>query len=532
MLKKQEAIERSQCREKFDYGSLFIPMQKCGGRGNTGGGMFDSVKFFFKGKMSNKITPQEKSQYSVRTDDTTDREHIDIEPVKTSDTVSITPNTTKEFYTQLFKRIDFEIAYFIENLFRKHEIFKEFNPTRDEDYHKDITTKINTINEYLYEIVNTNEIDKTAPYIEYICTTKILQKYKPNREFILYDKNTFTFNFSKLTNQTQTKQTILSCIPDLLPIELSFDEINKKKQSNISEFIEFTRQICITDPFKQLIVNYKYESYDLNMSLLNVAFRKDYNHYETILDWQNIVDMNVKNNTVLEFTVLFLQYYYNYIENLKIPSHISTDNYAQIYSGCRVFFDHNCKIIQKGDCITLPSFLSTTYDLRYILEFNFYSICKIHVKESLLYQLLYVSWVNCMKKQENITLKQEADSEREIILPIGSLLQCIQVQYYFENYELAHYEKKESFHYIFILKEIKNDNLYNYLKEELSKQKGGKGGKDVIAKDRVMIKDLYKCNDGRLRKAFRIKGRGNTKFVTYKGKVVKASDIPKKIVKK
>jgi hypothetical protein len=43
-----------------------------------------------------------------------------------------------------------------------------------------------------------------------------------------------------------------------------------------------------------------------------------------------------------------------------------------------------------------------------------------------------------------------------------------------------------------------------------------------------MIKDLYKCNDGRLRKAFRIKGRGNTKFVTYKGKVVKASDVPKK----
>ncbi len=43
---------------------------------------------------------------------------------------------------------------------------------------------------------------------------------------------------------------------------------------------------------------------------------------------------------------------------------------------------------------------------------------------------------------------------------------------------------------------------------------------------RKYLPELYKCKDNRYRKVFLIKGKGNTKFVVSKNKVVKASSIP------
>ena len=77
--------------------------------------------------------------------------------------------------------------------------------------------------------------------------------------------------------------------------------------------------------------------------------------------------------------------------------------------------------------------------------------------------------------------------------------------------------------------EFINEVITKITKQIMESPQQRSGG---MKKDRILIKDLYKCNDGRLRKAFRIKGRGNTKFVTYKGKVVKTSDIPKKNIRK
>ena len=55
------------------------------------------------------------------------------------------------------------------------------------------------------------------------------------------------------------------------------------------------------------------------------------------------------------------------------------------------------------------------------------------------------------------------------------------------------------------------------------------GGKIV----KNYLKELYKCKDNRLRKAFRIKGRGNSIFVNYKGCATVVSKVPEnKIVQK
>lgn len=50
------------------------------------------------------------------------------------------------------------------------------------------------------------------------------------------------------------------------------------------------------------------------------------------------------------------------------------------------------------------------------------------------------------------------------------------------------------------------------------------GGNSMIKR---YLKQLYKCPDGRLRKAFRIQGNGNTIFVICKKNIVKAKSIPK-----
>jgi len=50
------------------------------------------------------------------------------------------------------------------------------------------------------------------------------------------------------------------------------------------------------------------------------------------------------------------------------------------------------------------------------------------------------------------------------------------------------------------------------------------GGRSVVKR---YLNKLYKCPDGRLRKAFRIQGKGNTIFVTCKKNIVKAKSIPK-----
>jgi hypothetical protein len=57
-------------------------------------------------------------------------------------------------------------------------------------------------------------------------------------------------------------------------------------------------------------------------------------------------------------------------------------------------------------------------------------------------------------------------------------------------------------------------------------QHGGKKAKQIQYK---YLSELYKCNDGKLRKAFRIPGKGNTKFVMVKGVATKIADIPKKL---
>ena len=53
---------------------------------------------------------------------------------------------------------------------------------------------------------------------------------------------------------------------------------------------------------------------------------------------------------------------------------------------------------------------------------------------------------------------------------------------------------------------------------------GPSGGGKIIKK---YLPQLYKCNDNKTRKAFRIKGSGSSVYVMYKGKPKKASQIPK-----
>jgi hypothetical protein len=54
---------------------------------------------------------------------------------------------------------------------------------------------------------------------------------------------------------------------------------------------------------------------------------------------------------------------------------------------------------------------------------------------------------------------------------------------------------------------------------------GAKGGGSLKKLDRKHLNKLFICNDRRARKAFRIKGQGNTVFVMYKGDVIKAREI-------
>lgn len=67
------------------------------------------------------------------------------------------------------------------------------------------------------------------------------------------------------------------------------------------------------------------------------------------------------------------------------------------------------------------------------------------------------------------------------------------------------------------------DNLvtgYNEILVAIKKLQS-QGGKQIFK----YIKELYKCNDNRYRRAFLIKGHGNTKFVISKGRIVKASSL-------
>ena len=65
------------------------------------------------------------------------------------------------------------------------------------------------------------------------------------------------------------------------------------------------------------------------------------------------------------------------------------------------------------------------------------------------------------------------------------------------------------------------DLFSNPYKPINTEQSGGTNSK----LEKTYLKSLYKCKDGRTRKAFRIKGRGNTIFVFYKKQLTKISDI-------
>ena len=71
------------------------------------------------------------------------------------------------------------------------------------------------------------------------------------------------------------------------------------------------------------------------------------------------------------------------------------------------------------------------------------------------------------------------------------------------------------------------------VKEEKTGGRGvsGNGSGNGSNKNKIIktyLPNLYKCNDNRLRKAFRIKGRGNTIYVMYKKIVINARKIEKK----
>ena len=54
---------------------------------------------------------------------------------------------------------------------------------------------------------------------------------------------------------------------------------------------------------------------------------------------------------------------------------------------------------------------------------------------------------------------------------------------------------------------------------------GGKKSKKTAAPEKTYLPDLHKCPDGRSRKAFRVKGKGNTIYVVYKGVVTAVKKI-------
>ena len=69
-------------------------------------------------------------------------------------------------------------------------------------------------------------------------------------------------------------------------------------------------------------------------------------------------------------------------------------------------------------------------------------------------------------------------------------------------------------------------NLINNIQKPPGQVRGQEVGQVQEGGQRKYLPELYKCKDNRYRKVFLIKGKGNTKFVVSKNKVVKASSIP------
>ena len=72
---------------------------------------------------------------------------------------------------------------------------------------------------------------------------------------------------------------------------------------------------------------------------------------------------------------------------------------------------------------------------------------------------------------------------------------------------------------------IKMKNTYPAAAAAAVAAGGGKKSKKTAAPEKTYLPDLHKCPDGRSRKAFRVKGKGNTIYVVYKGVVTAVKKI-------